>query len=244
MVRSLLLPMMMLLASAQSAPEPPVTPPPPPEDPLRCGRGDYIGHFLEVAPAIARQGTSLTLAPKQLRGHAGTHDVPFDCTSDWSVSDPRHATLSQGRRHLTIAADAPPGATITISYRSADRPVKAVLTIVGRDQLVLAGTRSQISGCRNREPVRELVLTTEGRFSATFMPFETYNDYWGRYSFDPETGRIAFTLEGGNFTPPGLDLEGWARLEGSRSLVVEGVYFGDRGGAPSPGSAGCRYLFR
>ena len=177
----------------------------------------------------------------------GSYDVPLDCTSGWTLSDRKLAKLSKDRRTLTIAPDAAPGAVLTISYSVRGEPVKAAVTIVGRDQVVLSGTRGQLEarGCGNGGPVRELVLTTEGHFSVTFTPFETYKDYWGRYSFDPATGAIAFTVSGGNRTPRALDLTGKARLDPAGSLVLEGLWLGDSTDSGGPmDSEACTYVFR
>ncbi|TFI56637.1 hypothetical protein E2493_19190 [Sphingomonas parva] len=233
--------LLLLLAAAPK-------PPPTPEDPLRCGTAPGIAQYLEIAPTIARQGARLAITPKQHRGYMGSYDVPLDCTSDWTLSDRKLAKLSKDRRTLTIRPDAAPGAVLTIAYKVRGQPVRAQVTIVGRDQVVLAGTRGQVEtrGCERHAPVRELVFTTEGRFSVTFTPFETYNDYWGGYTFDPATGAIAFTVTGGNYRPPALDLEGRASLDPAGSLVLEGVYLGDRSGSPAPVPAkdACTYVFR
>lgn len=92
------------------------------------------------------------------------------------------------------------------------------------------------------EKVEELDFGDAGFFSVTYAPFETYKDYWGKAKFDLARGDIAFTVEHGNFVPPGLDLEGKVRLEGGE-LTISEVWFGDRApGAPS--AAACTYVFR
>ena len=241
---TILLALLPALASCATAP-PPL--PPIPDDPFRCGLSEYIGHYLDVVPAIARQGTTLALSPKQVRGPGGTYDVPLDCTSDWSLSDPALATLSGDRATILIAADARPGATLGIAYTVANKRVEAALAIIGRDQVVLSGTRGQknVQGCASGEPVRELVFTSEGGFAVTFLPFETYKDYWGRYTFDPASGALVMTVAGGNHVPAGLDLEGRASLGADGSLVLEGIYLGNRQGI-GPGAlpaGGCTYTF-
>jgi hypothetical protein len=48
------------------------------------------------------------------------------------------------------------------------------------------------------------------------------------------------TVEGGNFVPPGLDLEGRAELVGG-GLVLHGMFIGSRQAAPPSGP--CTYRF-
>jgi hypothetical protein len=70
------------------------------------------------------------------------------------------------------------------------------------------------------EPVRDLVLRRDGRFTVTFVPFETYHDYWGRYTYDPATGALRLRVEGGNKVPAGLDLDGTARIANGRLTLA------------------------
>lgn len=230
-----LAPLLALLAACKT-----IEPPEPPD--LTCMAQDWDVNYVETDPVIYRQGAAIRLRPVRLRGHTGTHEVPMECTSGWFVSGP--ATLSADRRTLSIAADAPVGSQVALAYRVGDEQVDARLRVVGRDEVVLTGTRSQsaIQGCDGLDPVRELAFGANGSFSVTFMPFETYKDYWGRYRYDPATGALSMSVTGGNYVPPGLDLEGSARLGEGGRLVLEDVYLGSRQGPPPP-AAGCRYTF-
>jgi hypothetical protein len=52
------------------------------------------------------------------------------------------------------------------------------------------------------DAIHELLFEADGTFSVTWYPFEVYRDYWGTYAFDPKTGAIGLTVEGGNYVPP------------------------------------------
>jgi hypothetical protein len=173
------------------------------------------------------------------RSPAGTVEIPLRCTSGWAVTGP--ATLSPDRTSLTIAPDAPVGAIVQVLFRHLDKPVEARLRVVAKNEVVLTGryTQRSLEGCHAPEPVRELEFRPENRFSVTFLPFETYQDYWGSYAFDPATKRLRLTVEGGNFVPANLDLEGEAELAGGR-LRLTGLFLGSRDGAPQ---SGCTYVF-
>lgn len=60
--------------------------------------------------------------------------------------------------------------------------------------------------------VRELEFHADGRFSVTWRPFETYRDYWGRWSFDERTRELALVMEGGNNRPADFVGRGRIRL--------------------------------
>ena len=55
----------------------------------------------------------------------------------------------------------------------------------------------------DEENIKELHLHTKG-ISITYMPFETYKDYWGTYSLTDDRNQIQIVIEGGN-TLPGFD---------------------------------------
>lgn len=222
-----------LLAAGQPEPEPPPAP-----DTICLWPPDRH-NFVEFSTRVHRQGATVGIRPLRDQMPMGYRDLPAECLSDWSIEGP--ATLADDRRSLTIHPDAPPGAEIVLRYKVRDEPVVAVLRVVARDAVVLTGVWSQqaVEGCDGLEPVRELSFGPE-RFSVTFTPFESYKDYWGTYRFDPASGALRLTVEGGNSVPPGLDLEGSARLVDGR-LVLDGMFLGDRNGRAPEG--GCRYRF-
>jgi hypothetical protein len=212
--------------------------PPSPPDP-DCYPGNYRFAFLDTDTPVFRQGAAVKLTPSIDVAPAGTRPVPVRCTTNWTVTGP--ATLSLDRATLTIAPDAAPGSMVSVGFRHMDKTVTKQFRVVGRDELVLTGRWSQqsLDRCRAAEPVRELEFSPEDRFSVTFTPFETYRDYWGSYSFDPATGRIALKVEGGNNVPDGLDLEGQADMAGGR-LVLKDMFLGSRDGSRQ---TGCIYTF-
>ncbi len=58
--------------------------------------------------------------------------------------------------------------------------------------------------------VRELEFGANGRFSVTWRPFETYRDYWGRWSFNERTRELELVIDGGNNRP--ADFVGQGRI--------------------------------
>ena len=56
--------------------------------------------------------------------------------------------------------------------------------------------------------IGELEFRADGTFSVTWVPFETYRDYWGRYTLDLRTGRLNLQVETGNYVPPDVDGDG------------------------------------
>jgi hypothetical protein len=218
---------------AAAVPKPPALPD------RECVPSYYRFAFLATDTKVYRQGQIVKLTPTLDTSPAGTHVLPLRCVSDWVVTGP--ATLSADRTAVTIAPDAAVGSIVRISFRHEGEPVVAELKVIGRDAIVLTGLYSQkaVANCQATDPVRELEFTPGDHFSVTFYPFETYRDYWGTYTFDPATKRIAMKVEGGNFVPPSLDLEGEVDFSAGR-LVLKGVFLGARSSEPQ---ADCTYTF-
>lgn len=213
------------------------TPPPPPD--TECFPPYYRFAFVATDTTVYRQGAVVRVTPTLDKSPAGTVAVPVRCTTDWSVTGP--ATLSPDRTSVTIAPDAPPGSIVTVAYRHGGAKVEARFKVIARDEIVLTGRYSQsgLEGCTSVPLVGELEFQPENRFSVTYSPFETYRDYWGSYSFDPATKRLVLKVEGGNFVPSNLDLEGEAEMVEGR-LRLKGLFLGSRFDAPT---SGCTYVF-
>lgn len=199
---------------------------------------------------VVRQGDTVPVKAGSMlglsRGITTPDPMPVTCLTDWRISPAGAARLSADGSSLIVAPDAPAGATLTLEARTPGEPASYATPIIGRDEVVLTGTRMQTDvDCGEAEPparpIRELVFGPSGRFSVTWEPFETYKDYWGDYAYDPATGRLALTITGGNRHPgANARLEGQVEVQqGGRRLVLHGFSLGGvfNGGAP------CRYVF-
>ncbi|HEX9948105.1 MAG TPA: hypothetical protein VGA98_11240 [Allosphingosinicella sp.] len=215
-------------------------PPPPPAlpDPA-CQPVGWNFAFVGTDTNVYRQGAAVRVTPMIDRMPSGTVEIPLRCTSGWRVTGP--ATLGADRTVVTIAPDAQPGAIVAVAFRHAGKPVELQFRVVAKDATVLTGryTQQSLEGCAAHEPVRELEFQPENRFSVTFLPFESYRDYWGAYAFDSATGKLRLTVEGGNFVPSYLDLEGEAELSAGR-LRLKDMFLGSRDDRPQ---SGCTYVF-
>ncbi|MGZ9115055.1 MAG: hypothetical protein ACXW3K_10570, partial [Brevundimonas sp.] len=87
----------------------------------------------------------------------------------------------------------------------------------GQDRTALAGKWSEREvDCGSHpsptRPVRELVITPDGRFTLTWEPFESYTDYWGVVTHDAATGALRLEVTDTNSNPPGPLLTGVAEV--------------------------------
>ena len=186
--------------------------------------------------------------------------IPASCLVDWRITPAGLAELSADRLSLTVSPQARAGETLTLEARAPDGPVARHVRTIGdpalpaadappvddSDESALTGLWRQVeidcAGPQPSEPVRELEFKAPGRFWVTFLPFETYRDYWGEADFDPAAGRLSLTVEGGNSEPENAILSGAARLEADgRRLVLDGFNLGNAHHFNAGGP--CRYVF-
>jgi hypothetical protein len=82
--------------------------------------------------------------------------------------------------------------------------------------------------------INEIYFWADGTFWVTWLPFETYVDYWGHYSF--AAGAVALALEDGSYRPPDFDGSGRYSFDASGRLVLSDLWLG----RPNTGSTATR----
>lgn len=74
-------------------------------------------------------------------------------------------------------------------------------------------------------PIAELLFKRDGTFHVTWVPFETYEDYWGAYRWDATSGQLDLTIANGNRVPTDVVGAGRATVSGE-VLTFDGVSLG------------------
>ena len=213
--------------------------PPPcigPDVPLLVAPGEY-----ELRPG------AVDTVQVYASAHPGAYSpLPEGCRPEWSLPDGGPASVDARLGVLRVAPDAPDGAAFPLLARVAGREVRTTVRVVDPALSPLVGTWTQVGrtacGAAGAESapadtVRELRFGRDGRFGVTWLPFERYTDYWGTYTHDAATGRLVLEVEGGNFVPDDLDLDGRAEVQAAGVLRLAEMWLGSRtpGGAPSCG---------
>lgn len=90
----------------------------------------------------------------------------------------------------------------------------------------------------------ELIFTTDGHFSVTWNPFETYYDYWGSYEYDNKTGALVLVVESGHYIPKELDLNGTVKTNQNNELVLLDMYLGEPNSSANVNQTNITYIFR
>jgi hypothetical protein len=211
----------------------------PPEDRTAQCEVDGAIYVLWFETLDREPGASTPLRVLRSDQYHGWDEVPGRCISRWEVRDPSVATLSPDHTVLTVRPDAPGGATTFVTARIGKASATGELRVFRRDEQPLVGFWRQDSNeCVNQTPLLELAIRADGSFAATWMPFESYKDYWGQWRFDRETGQLDLSVEPrGNYIPPDV-ASGHVVLDGD-TLEMRSASFG----SPRNGAA-CAAPFR
>jgi len=146
-----------------------------------------------------------------------------DMQPEWQVRPETGISIDRKGKVLVVDHDVSDGTMYTISAKTSKKATikDNTIFVYRKDAIPFAGHWKEEGG-----NISEFIIHPDRSFSLTIIPFETYKDYWGHVSFDPDRKTIAFIIEGGNKNPADADLQGMFRLEEDGSLVLEGIYFG------------------
>lgn len=207
------------------------------------------GHILLIAGGFealeVKPGESVQLGLETTEGRfSPTAPLPASCRAAWSV-EPAGAASIDAAGLLTVPAGTPVGTAFLAAAELAGTRARREVRVADPDPSPLVGTwrqagKAECGGAAVASDtlgIRELILRPTGQFSVTWLPFESYQDYWGRYEYDRATGRLAMRVEGGNRVPPGIDLDGRATVENGR-LVMRDIWLGTPGQSPDAPAGG------
>jgi len=203
----------------------------------------WIGE-LEVKP-----GAKVALDPYWSRRPSDRTPAPPACLKKVTLVGAPSVKLSKDKRSVEVSPSAADADSAEIRAQLGGAPVVARLRVVDASTNPLPGVWTQTEmrcpddvDAKGGEPLREFVLKAGGAFSATWTPFETYQDYWGGWTWDRASKRFTLKLGGGNRRPQAFDGEGQAELDPSGRLRVSGVVLRDPAGPGDPSR--CTLVFQ
>ena len=191
-------------------------------------------YFFWMEARSAEPGDKIAMFPYWTDMPGAYNDLPAGCLDDLGVHPESAVTFTRQEDGLPIAEISPDveaGTRILLEatyhghsligpvevYRAADNPLVGMW-------------RQDGEGCPENSAIQELVFTGGGDFSVTWTPFEVYKDYWGTYTYDPETGAVHLEVESGNQIPEDIVPDG-SVIAGETGLSFEGLSFGTPGQA-------------
>lgn len=184
----------------------------------------YGGYLFWMDDPSVRPGSDVRMTPWYSPQPGVMDPVPEGCLSIHEISGP--GSLLEDGRTVRVDADAPEGQAVFVNGTVGEARISGRIVVYRPESLPLVGFWSQRSEeCEGREPMRELSFSGDGTFTATWMPFEVYRDYWGRFSYDTASGELVLTPEGGNYVPDDALLGGIVAF-GGKTLEVPPGFFG------------------
>lgn len=116
-------------------------------------------------PERVAAGETVAISPRWSPFPSWFTEVPIRCFTDWRVSDRAVAALSRDRTTLRIAANAPVGATVTLTARYRDRELRHQFTVIRRVSSPLVGRWRPVEGaCAPNTAIYGLQFRDDSRF--------------------------------------------------------------------------------
>lgn len=200
-------------------------------------------------PRGVAPGATDTLHVARASAWSGFEEVP-SCRPRWTLSPGAPAEVAPRSGVLRVRSDAPHDAVFTAYADLGGRVAETRIHVVDPRRNPLVGRWHQVEGApcdtsrstaSGQDTIRELEFRGDGTFQVTWLPFESYADYWGRYAYDADTGRLRLEVTGGNHVPDDVEPDGRAVVAASGDLTLSELSLG----SPRPGgTAFCRATFR
>ncbi len=156
--------------------------------------------------------------------------LSVDACATWSISNGQFASIDPETGLLSINATARNGQSFTVSvnvengrrvlsipvhiYKAVDNPLVGVWRETRRFSCSSGNSLSV------DEPFREVTFRADGGVFATRFIFETYQDFWGKYLFDPRTRDFALVINDGSMIPTDVNGFGRFQIEDDGTLVL------------------------
>ncbi|WGZ94431.1 MAG: hypothetical protein QJT81_00125 [Candidatus Thiothrix putei] len=145
--------------------------------------------------------------------------------TEWSIS-PEGAGLSVDAKtgEFQVWKDAKHNTSfvVTAKVKGREKPVTGNLLVYSKNANPLIGSWADEGG-----NILELVFSANAKFSVTSRLFESYKDYWGTYTVNPETRRLQMKITGGNHVPTDANIGNASYTFNEKGqLVLDHLYFG------------------
>jgi hypothetical protein len=177
--------------------------------------------------------------------------VPVPAPATWSVAPTAGSRIDAADGLLTIDPATASGSVFTVraEVEGGRHVVEKQVYVYTPEANPLVGfwqEVAQLSCDTGAEvapalPIEELVFGSDGTFTVTWTPFESYVDYWGTYSFDLSQGTLELTVTGGNTIPPDVDGHGQFMVDASGRLILTDLWLGASRQESGPPNCGHRF---
>ena len=159
--------------------------------------------------------------------------------TEWTVSPTVGASIDAESGTLSISAAASIGSTYTVTADLGAFAISKTISIYSAEENPLVGVWTELATGN----VNTLLLTSEGEFAVTINPYGNYQDYWGDYTFDLETGVLELQAQGWNQVPPEGDGIGAFAIDSNGQLSLADICLGAWDSALQSLVKNCQHIF-
>lgn len=204
--------------------------------------GEEPGTFVTMGSGIPMQpGDSTDLAlgvlDYEVCGTGVRCFVPVDVNATWSLVPAGADHIDPTSGVLSIDAGTPSGSELTARAEvdGGQAIVETEVTVYTPEANPLIGFWREEAQrpCDNgpeivpAQAIEELIFYANGNFSVTWVPFESYQDYWGTYVLDRTRGTLELVIAGGNSIPSDANPEGRFALDATGQLILTELWLGN-----------------
>lgn len=140
----------------------------------------------------------------------------------WSVSPSIGASIDSATGTLSMSGAASVGSIYTVTADLGAFAVTKEISVYSAEENPLVGVWTE----QDTGNVGTLLLTSGGEFAATINPYGSYQDYWGDYTFDSDTGALELIAQGWNQVAPGVDGIGKFSIDANGQLSLSDICLG------------------
>jgi len=140
----------------------------------------------------------------------------------WSVSPSIGASIDSATGTLSMSGTASVGSIYTVTADLGAFAVTKEISVYSAEENPLVGVWTE----QDTGNVGTLLLTSGGEFAATINPYGSYQDYWGDYTFDSDTGALELIAQGWNQVAPGVDGIGKFSIDAKGQLSLSDICLG------------------
>jgi hypothetical protein len=221
-----------------------------PEDEPGIVAVDAIGDVIDMQPGDTTK-LALGVFDYEVCGTGFRCFVPVAANATWSVTPADGARIDLSTGILSIDATTPSGSDFTVraEVEGGRHVVETRVKTFTPETNPLIGywhEQAQLTCDTGTEvepalAIRELIFDPDGGFAVTWIPYESYKDYWGTYTFDLAQGTLELTVTGGNTIPADVDGEGQFVLDPAGGLLLIDLWLGTP--SSEDGTANCGHRF-
>jgi hypothetical protein len=212
---------------------------------------DALGEAIDMQPGDTTR-LVLGVFDYEICGTGFRCFVPVAADATWSVIPADGARIDASTGILSIDASTPSGSLFTVraeiegGRHVVDTRVKT-FTLETNPLIGYWQEEAQLA-CESgtevtpAKAIAELIFDPDGSFAVTWVPFESYKDYWGTYTFDLAQGTLELTVTGGNTIPLDVDGHGEFAIDARGRLILIDLWLGTPSLENGPPNCGHRFV--